>query len=116
MKKLQKTSRKELFGPRTALGGGALIILALFVTAQARAAPVATAVKSKAARAPVTALDPVALRPSWIPTRDAARPAARLAPTVERSTGVFRTPAAVSLVQVPVRPQPRSPWLPPEWR
>ena len=110
MKKSQEILKKEVFGHRSVLIGGMLIVWALFVTGRAVAAP--TVNKSRtAARVTATALDPLALRPAWISRTSAVKPPARVMTTVGQRLGIFGVQALG--VQVPARPLPRSPFMPP---
>jgi hypothetical protein len=119
--------KRELFDCKGILFGGMLIVLALFVTSQAAAAPAASSDKSKTAvRATSTTLDPVALWPIWLsrsnaakpaPAADVTAPARPITPavtTVGPRPGIFSSAQGNTfLVQVPARPQARSPFTPP---
>jgi hypothetical protein len=118
--------KREHFDRKGILLGGMLIVLALFVTSKA-AAPAATSDKSKtAARVTATALDPITLWPMWLSRSNAAKAAsaANVAAPVRPVTpavtivgprpGIFSSAQGnTSLVQVPARPQARSPFTPP---
>lgn len=111
--KSEVTLRNKIFGLKSILLGGLLVLAALFVTADATAAPT-TVNKSKATRLTTSALDPLALRPLWISDSTAARTSsARVTTSVGRRLGVFSAQGSAPLVQVPSRPQPRSPFMPP---
>lgn len=131
MDKCEKTLKQGLFSHKSVLFGGVLIVSALFATSQAVAAPATTSSLSKTtARTATTALDPIALRPLWIsrisaakPTNSAAsaagpaRPVAPAVTLIGRPAGIFTVQGNNSpVVQVPARPQPRSPFMPPSAR
>lgn len=128
MGKCEKTLKQGLLSHKSVLLGSVLIVLALFATSRAVAAEGTTSSKSKTAAKPTTTvLDPIALRPLWIsrisvvkPTNSAAtaagpvRPVTPATPLIGRPTGIFTVQGSNSpVVQVPARPQPRSPFMPP---
>lgn len=128
MKKSRQMTR-ELFDHKGVLLGAMLMVSALFLTTKASAAP-ATPDKSKATvRTTTTALDPVTLRPAWISRISAAKPVgttaavAPIRPTTPAVTSIgprlggISVQSSAAAVRVPVRPQGRSPWLPPsQWQ
>jgi len=125
MNKSRETKREFFFRSKNIVLGGVVTVLALFVTTQAVAAPTTTSAKSKVTARATTALDPIALRPSWIfrskaPTAapvatsaGVARPADPALTTIGQRLGIFSAHGSNVLVVVPNRPQPRSPFMPP---
>jgi len=128
MDKCEKALKQGLLGHKSVLLGSVLIVLALFATSRAVAAPATTSSKSKTAvRTAATELDPIALRPLWLSRISAVKPADSAAPAaglvrpvtpavtlIGRPAGIFTVQGNNSpVVHVPARPHPRSPFMPP---
>jgi hypothetical protein len=95
----------EVFCGKSALLGGILVFL-VFFAAHAAAAPVSRA------RVNRTVLDPIASKPVWVSNDTATRSDPML---VQAMLGSTIAVGNMGSVIVPARPEPRSPFVPPQW-